>query len=634
MQTKQFKAESKQLLELMIHSIYSHKEVFLRELISNASDALDKRHFRSLQNKKFEYSELEIDISIDKTNRTISIKDNGIGMNEAEVEELLGTIAKSGTKAFVDKFKEAKENADFDVIGQFGVGFYSSFIVSDNVTVETKSVGNKAVLWKSSGQDSYEIGESDKKSVGTIVTLHLKEGAEFDEFLEEFEIKNLIVKYSDFIRYPIKMELTITKPVFDENGNETENTVTEIEKQVVNSQKALWKRAKKEIKEEDYDNFYKTKFGDWRNPMKTIHFNVEGTTNFSALMFIPETKTVDFYMPSYKKGIDLYSKGIFIEEECAYLIPESFKFLKGLVDSDDLNLNISREMLQKDAEITKLANTIEKKIKNELTKWMKKDKESYIKFFNEFGMQIKFAMYDNFGAKADMLKDLIMFNSSSNNTMISLSDYVINNAELDKIYYLTIDATQNISNIPQLKKFKEKNIEVLILDQEIDEFAIKVLRKYDNKEFVSILDAEVDLSNEEEKAELTKQAEDYKELLDVLAQKLTGKVSKVTLTNKLDNDTAVALTYEGEISIEMEKTYVRQQQSSPYPVSANKVLEINPNHEIFKAIQDAFVFEKESTLIDDFAEILVDQAYLAAGLEIKDVVRFATLINKMIVNKK
>ncbi|MFV0246459.1 MAG: molecular chaperone HtpG [Mycoplasmatales bacterium] len=611
---KKFKTESKQLLDLMIHSIYSNKDVFLRELISNASDANDKRHFKSLTNKKFEYDKLEVNLELDKDNRTISIIDNGIGMDEDDLDNSLSTIAKSGTKEFMEKIKN--KDTDTNAIGQFGVGFYSSFIVSDKVVLETKKEGSKALKWTSDGIEYYNVSDSDKKDMGTCITLHLREGEEFNQFLEQSTIEQLVKKYSDFIKYPIIMEKETS--VLKE-GSEDEYE-TKLEKTTLNSMQALWKKSKRSVKDEEYNSFYMSQYMDFQEPLITIHAQVEGTQNYSLLAFVPKTLKNPFGIElNQDKGLDLYSKGILIEKNVEYLLDDSLSFVKGLVDSDDLNLNISREMLQKDETVTKIQKSVESKIVKELEKLAKKDKDKYQEFFKEFGTLIKFGIYNNYGAKKDLLKDLLVFKTSKDR-YVTLKEFTEELKE-DNIYYLKGDSIDTILNNPALDKVSLEDKEVLYLLEDVDEFCLQALKEYDKKEFKNILDE--DFSTKEEQEKVEKQQEKHKDLLKNLASKFDS-INAIKLTSKLKSN-AYNITNEGPVSIDMEKVLVKNPEFDKSQIKRN--LELNPNHKIFKKL----VGIEDTKQRNKFMSIIYDQALIMHGLEIEDKEKYVKNINDLLV---
>ena len=621
MREKQFKAESKRLLDLMINSIYTNKEIFLRELISNASDALDKRYYGSMTQKKenIDKSNLKIKISIDKDNKTLTIEDNGCGMSKEELENNLGTIAKSGSLAF----KEAQEKQDdVDIIGQFGVGFYSCFMVSNDVTVISKSLDDEqAYKWHSTGVEGYTIEPTEKDEIGTKIILKIKEDTEdekYSKYLEEFVIKNLVKKYSDYIRYPILMDV--------EHEKLKEGTKNEYEKvketETLNSMIPLWKKKKSEIKQEEYDSFYTSKFSDFSKPQKVIHTQAEGTFSYNALLFIPSHLPYDFYTKQYEKGLQLYSNGVLIMEKCEELLPDYFGFVKGLVDSPDLSLNISREMLQHDRQLKTLAKNIEKKINSELTKMLNDDRDEYIKFFNNFGTQLKYGAYDNYGMDKDKLKDLLMFYSSTDKKLTTLKEYVSRMKEEQKdIYYACGETLDKIDMLPQVEKVKEKGYEILYLTENIDEFVVKSLMNYDEKKFTNICTNELDLDSEEEKEKLKKENEENKDMFDAMKDAIKDDVQLVRFTHRLKNH-PVCLTSEGAISLEMEK--VINAMPTDQNVKAQKVLEINEEHPIANKLKELYKEDKDK--LKDYTKILYSQARLIEGMTIENPTEISNLI--------
>ena len=621
MREKQFKAESKRLLDLMINSIYTHKEIFLRELISNASDALDKRYYNSMTQKKetIDKDKLNIKISIDKENKLLIIEDNGCGMNKEELENNLGTIAKSGSLAF----KEAQEKQDdVDIIGQFGVGFYSCFMVSNDVTVISKSLDDEqAYKWHSTGVEGYTIEPTEKDEIGTKIILKIKEDTEdekYSKYLEEFVIKNLVKKYSDYIRYPILMDV--------EHEKLKEGTKNEYEKvketETLNSMIPLWKKKKSEIKQEEYDSFYTSKFSDFSKPQKVIHTQAEGTFSYNALLFIPSHLPYDFYTKQYEKGLQLYSNGVLIKEKCEELLPDYFSFVKGLVDSPDLSLNISREMLQHDRQLKTLAKNIEKKINSELTKMLNDQRDEYIKLFNNFGTQLKYGAYDNYGMDKDKLKDLLMFYSSNDKKLTTLKEYVERMKEEQKeIYYACGETLDKIDMLPQVEKVKEKGYEILYLTENIDEFVIHSLANYNDKKFTNICTNELDLDSEEEKEKLKKENEENKEMLDAMKNALNDEVQLVRFTHRLKNH-PVCLTSEGAISLEMEK--VINAMPTDQNVKAQKVLEINEDHPIANKLKELYTEDKEK--LKDYTKILYSQARLIEGMSVENPTEISNLI--------
>ena len=626
MAKKQFKAESKKLMDLMINSIYTNKEIFLREIISNASDAIDKLHYESLTNKdiKVNAKDFEIFVKPDKEKHTLTITDNGCGMTKEELENNLGTIAKSGSLAF----KEEKEpQKDIDIIGQFGVGFYSAFMVASKIEVISKAYGSEeAYKWVSEGIDGYTIEKASKDTYGTDIILTLKEDTEdekYSEYLEEYRLRGLIKKYSDYITYPIKMEVTHSH-LKEGTENEYENH-TEIE--TLNDMVPLWKRDKKKIKEEDYDTFYSDKFMDYEKPLKVIHTSAEGLVSFNSLLFIPSHAPYDFYTKTYEKGLQLYSNGVLIMENCADLLPDYFSFVKGVVDSPDLSLNISREMLQQDKNLKLIAKNIETKLIKELTSMMKEDKENYEKFFKTFGATIKYGIYENFGMHKDKLQDLIIFASSYEDKMTSLKDYVSRMKEnQDAIYYACGETTDKIKLMPQVEQVTDKGYEILYCTEYVDEFTFQSLREYESKKFVNICKEDLNLDTPEEKEELQKLNEDSKDLLATMKESLKD-ISGVKFTNRLKNH-PVCLVSEGDISIEMEK--VINAMPTDEKINANKVLEINANHKIAEKLKTLYETDKEA--LKDYTKILYAEARLIEGLPIENPTELASLICDKLAN--
>ena len=621
MKEKQFKAESKRLLDLMINSIYTNKEIFLREIISNASDALDKRYYNSITEKKenIDRDKLNIKISVDKENKLLTIEDNGCGMNKEELENNLGTIAKSGSLAF----KEAQEKQDdVEIIGQFGVGFYSCFMVSSDVTVISKSLNDEqAYKWHSTGVEGYTIEPTEKDEIGTKIILKIKDDTEdekYSRYLEEFVIKNLVKKYSDYIRYPILMDVEHEK-LKEETKNEYEKVK---ETETLNSMIPLWKKKKSEIKQEEYDSFYTSKFSDFSKPQKVIHTQAEGTFSYNALLFIPSHLPYDFYTKQYEKGLQLYSNGVLIMEKCEELLPDYFGFVKGLVDSPDLSLNISREMLQHDRQLKTLAKNIEKKINSELTKMLNDDRDEYIKFFNNFGTQLKYGAYDNYGMDKDKLKDLLMFYSSTDKKLTTLKEYVSRMKEEQKdIYYACGETLDKIDMLPQVEKVKEKGYEILYLTENIDEFVVKSLMNYDEKKFTNICTNELDLDSEEEKEKLKKENEENKDMFDAMKDAIKDDVQLVRFTHRLKNH-PVCLTSEGAISLEMEK--VINAMPTDQNVKAQKVLEINEEHPIANKLKELYKEDKDK--LKDYTKILYSQARLIEGMTIENPTEISNLI--------
>ena len=624
MRKKEFKSESKRLLDLMINSIYTNNEIFLRELISNASDALDKLYYKSLvdSNIKVNKDDLKITIEVDEKNNTLSIIDNGIGMTLEELESNLGTIAKSGSLVFKEM---ADKNKDIDIIGKFGVGFYSAFMVSDKVEVLSKSIdSDKANLWISEGADGYTIGETDKDTNGTIIRLHLKKDTDeenYSQYLKEYKIKELVKKYSDYVRYPIVMECEHQK--LKENSKDSENkeyeTVKELE--TLNSMVPIWKKNKKDVKDEEYDNYYIDKYYDYEKPLKVISTSVEGACSYKGLLFIPSHAPYDFYTKEYEKGLSLYSNGILIMDKCKELLPDYFSFVKGVVDSEDISLNISREMLQKSKNLSIIAKNIENKIKKELENMMENDRENYKKFFKAFGNQLKFGIYNEYGMHKDELKDLIMFNSSKTKDLISLKEYVSNMDKDQKvIYYACGESIDKIDLMPQLDQIKDKNYEILYLTDYIDEFTLSILGEYDGHKFVNVANENLDLEITDE---VKKYNEENKDLLNLMKDEIS--VSEVRFTNKLKNH-SVCLTSKGNVSIEMEK--VINAMPTDERINAEKVLEINMNHPIAKKLESLYKNNKEE--LKSYAKVLYAEARLIEGLSIENPTEISNIISNII----
>lgn len=623
MRKKQFKAESKKLLDMMINSIYTHKEIFLRELISNASDATDKLYFKSLTDDsiKADKDSLKIRIDLDKENRTIKVSDNGIGMSAEELENNLGTIAKSDSLDFKKENADDDNAKDIEVIGQFGVGFYSAFMVADKIEVVSKAVGaDVANKWSSTGVDGYTVEECEKDSNGTVITLYLKEDTEnenYSQYLEQYKIQELVKKYSDYIRYPIVMEMSKEVPDPEKEGE----YITEVNDEVLNSQIPLWRKNKNEIKPEEYNDFYKQKFYDYTDPTLVIHSKVEGQATFDALMYIPSVAPMDFYSKNYEKGLQLYSNGVMIMDKCSDLLPDYFSFVKGLVDSADLNLNISRETLQQDHQVRIIAKAIDKKIKSELAKMLKNDREKYEGFFKTFGTNLKWGVYADYGMHKDGLKDLIMFKSSNGDGYTTLKEYVERMADSqDTIYYACGDSAEKIALLPQCEGVKSKGYEILYFTDEVDEFAIQMLMDYDGKKFANICKDDLDLSTDAEKEALSKKNEDAKELLEKMKNILGDEVSSVKLTDKLGSH-AVCLSAEGYVSLEMAKVLSQMPGGNDNGVKAQLVLEINSEHPIAEKLKNS----DEDTL-KKYTNILYSQARLIAGLPIDNPTELADSI--------
>jgi len=601
---KIFKAETKELLNLMIHSIYTNKEIFLRELISNANDAIDKLKFKSLTDTDILKADdkFKIEISVDKDNRTLTITDNGIGMTYEEVDDNIGTIAKSGSKLFKEQLEEAKKG-DIDIIGQFGVGFYSGFIVADKITLETKSPYSKnGVKWISSGDGNYEIEEISKEDRGTKITLHLKDGDEYNEFLEDWKIKDLVKRYSNYIRYEIYFA--------DE---------------VINSTKPIWKKDKKELKDEDYNEFYKATFHDWNDPLLHINLKVQGNIEYNALLFIPKKLPFDYYTKNFKRGLQLYTKNVFIMEKCEDLIPEYFNFISGLVDCDSLSLNISREILQQDAELQVISKNLEKKITSELEKILKNDREKYIEFWKEFGRSIKAGVQDMFGMNKEKLQDLLIFVSSHDDKYTTLKEYVDRMGDNKEILYVPAESIDAAKYLPKMEKLKEQGREVLILTDKIDEFTLMAMRDYSGKEFKSINSSDFKFSDDKEKEEEVKKITDEnKELIEKAKEFLKDKVSEVELSNNIGNS-ASSLLAKGGLSLEMEKTLSEMTNNNDAP-KAEKVLAINPEHILFNRLKSSVNTEDFNKLVD----VLYNQALLLEGFNVENPAEFIKNLNSLI----
>lgn len=628
MAKKQFKAESRRLLEMMVNSIYTNREIFLRELISNASDALDKRYFEGLTDKSKNASkkDLWIKITPNKDARTLVIEDTGIGMTDKELESNLGTIARSGSAEFREALE--KNTSKIDIIGQFGVGFYSAFMVAKKVTVDSRPAGgDKAYRWVSSGEDGYTISEIEKDTVGTTITLELKDDTEdekFGEFLEEWTIRNLIKKYSDYVRYPIKMDVKKSIPDPTEEGK----TIDTMEEETLNSMVPLWKKNKNKISDEDYNEFYKSTFSDWENPQRHLHYNVEGNVSYTALLYIPGKTPFNFYNTDYESGLRLYSKGVFILDNAKDLLPECYRFVKGLVDSDDLNLNISREILQQDRQVKALSKSIDKKITGMLEDMLEKEREEYEKFYENFGLNLKYSIYKSYGALKDKLQDFLLYRSSKDGSYTTLKEYVSRMKEDQKeIYYACGSTIDDIEKLPVLSKVRNKGYEILYFTDSIDEFVIRMMMNYDEKPFRSVTEAGLDLDTEEEKKARETTAEENKDMLEAMKNALGENVSEVRISSRLTDD-PVCLVADQGMSIEMEK--VLSQDPMNRGLKATKILEINPNHPIFAKLQD--VFRTQPDALNDYADILYDQARLIEGLPIEDPAEYARRIVDLMVN--
>lgn len=626
MAKKQFKAESKRLLEMMINSIYSQREVFLRELISNSSDAIDKLYYKALTDDSLRFNKDDYYIKIvpNKEARTLTISDTGIGMTKEELETNLGTIAKSGSLAF-KKENEAKDG--FDIIGQFGVGFYAAFMVADVVTVVSRALGSdEAYKWESKGADGYTIVPTEKETVGTDIILTIKENTEednYDEYLEEYRIKSIVKKYSDFIRYPIKMDVTERK--LKEGSEDDYESV--VEEKVINSMVPIWKKNKNELSTEDYENFYQEKHYGFDKPLTHLHINVDGTIRYNAILFVPENIPFDYYSEKYEKGLELYSNGVLIMNKCADLLPDYFSFVKGMVDSEDLSLNISREMLQHDRQLKVIAKNLNKKIKNELQTLMKNDREKFETFFKSFGRQLKFGAYSDFGANKEVLQDLLMFYSSKEKKLVSLDEYVSRMPEDQKfIYYATGESIDRIEKMPQTEMVADKGYEILYFTEDIDEFAIKMIMNYKDKEFKSVSSGDLGIEESDTQEKTETEQNEHKEMFEQMKKVLADHVTDVRLSKRLKSH-PVCLASEGDITIEMEK--VLRAMPDNKGVKATKILEINPNHEVFQSLKDAFTKNRDK--LELYTKLLYNQALLIEGLPIEDPVAFTNDMCKVMV---
>ena len=626
MAKKQYKAETKRLLDLVIHSIYTHKEIFLRELISNASDALDKAYFMSLSDDSIQLdrTNLTIKLEVNETERTLTITDNGIGMTREEVEDNLGVIAKSGSYNFKQNIEDKQE--EIDIIGQFGVGFYSAFMVADKVEVYTQSIkGGASVHFESTGEDGYRVDELEEKlPVGSKIVLHIKKDEEeekYGEYLESYTLKRLVKKYSDYIRYPIQMEEEVKE--YDDKGEVTSST---LELKTLNSMVPLWKRSKSDLKEEDYNEFYQGKFNDYQNPQKVIHTNLEGSISFDALLFIPSHVPYNFYSAEYQAGLQLYSRGVFILDNAKELIPEAFRFVKGLVDSPDLSLNISREMLQHDRQLKAIASRLEKKIKSELLGMLKTDRENYEKFYKNFGLQLKYGTYANFGAQRELLEDLLLFTSSRDKKLVSLEEYVARMPEDQKeIYYVSGESVEKCDRLPQSEWVKEKGYEILYLVDDVDEFVFSILNQYKEKAFKAINQGDLDLSSEEEKEALKHKSEEKKDLLGLLKEALKDQVVDVRLSTRLKTHPVCLVADEG-ISLEMEKV-LAQMPNADQNVKAKRILELNSDHPLMDALSKV-----DADKVKDYASLLYDQALLIEGFSLEDPIGFSNKLAQLMID--
>ncbi|WP_374148750.1 molecular chaperone HtpG [Priestia megaterium] len=625
MSKKEFKAESKRLLEMMINSIYSQKEVFLRELLSNSSDAIDKIYYKALTDDSLHFNKESyyIKVTPDKADRTLTITDTGIGMTQEELESSLGTIARSGSLAFKNE-NETKDG--HTIIGQFGVGFYAAFMVADVVTVISKALGSdKAYKWESTGADGYTIERCEKETVGTQIILKIKENTEdetYDEYLEEYRLKEIIKKYSDFIRYSIKMDITEKRPK-EGSDNELEDYT---EEQVINSMVPIWKKNKNELTSEDYEQFYSEKRYGFDKPLTHLHINVDGTIRYNAILFIPENSPFDYYSKEFEKGLELYSNGVLIMNKCADLLPDYFSFVKGMVDSEDLSLNISREILQQDRQLQLIAKNIGKKIKNELKSLLKNKREKYEKFYDSFGRQLKYGVYSDFGSNKDVLKDLLLFYSSTEKKLVTLDEYVSRMPEDQKyIYYASGESYDRIEKLPQAELVADKGYEILYFTEDIDEFAIKMLMTYEEKEFKSVSSSDLGIESEEEQLNESEEKEN-KELFNYMKKALAGKVGDVRASKRLKTH-PVCLSADGEVTIEMEK--ILSAMPDNQHVKAEKVLEINVNHDVFASLKEAL--ENDKAKLDLYTNLLYNQALLIEGLSISDPVEFTNDICKIMI---
>ncbi len=627
MAKKQFKAESKRLLEMMINSIYTNKDIFLRELVSNASDALDKRHYLSLTNHDDLVNDNDLKITLERhpQERELVIEDAGIGLTDKEMENLLGTIAKSGSLEFQKAMGDNK--SDVDIIGQFGVGFYSAFMVADHVLVESKSPSDpQAHSWSSSGVDGYVISNIEKESIGTRITLTLKKDTEdenYSQYLEEWKIKELIKKYSDYVRYPIVMECEKEIP----DPTDEEKTITTTELETLNSMVPLWKKSKSSITEEEYNEFYKAKFNDWEDPQKTIHYNVEGNISYTALLYIPGKTPYNFYYSDFEPGLQLYSKGVFILDKAKDLVPDYYRFVTGLIDSDDLNLNISREILQQDRQVRAIARSVETKIHNTLVDMLENERDKYETFFDNFGLNLKYGIYKDYGINKEKLQDLILFKSTNEDKYVTLKEYVERMKEDQKaIYYACGSSIEEINRNPIIAKLKEKEFEVLYFLDERDEFVSGIMQTYNDKPFKNITTGDLDLDTDEEKKAKEEKAEENKDLLTSMKDSLDGQVSEVRISSRLKEDPVILVSDEG-VSLEMEK-YMSQDPNNQ-GIKANKILEVNPDHPIFNVLQNTYKENPEE--FKEYTQVLYEQARLIQGLSIDDPVTYTRKIASLLV---
>ncbi|MBQ6653920.1 MAG: molecular chaperone HtpG [Erysipelotrichaceae bacterium] len=621
MSKKQFKTESKKLLDLMINSIYTNREIFLRELISNASDALDKRHFLSLTDSAYTSSNpLSIQLEVDRDARTLSIEDNGIGMNAEELEKNLGTIAHSGTSEFRQQLENSKE---VDIIGQFGVGFYSAFMVADSITVESRKVGEDAYRWHSDGQSGYTIEPGERQAVGTKITLKLREDTDevrYSEYLDKYSIEQLVRKYSDYIRYPIQM--MVEKSVPKEGSDDEHETIETLK--TLNTMVPLWRRNKKDIKDEDYNSFYKSQFYDYEDPLEVIHYSLEGNVSYKALLYIPSRIPYNYYSRDYEAGLQLYSKGVFIMDRCKELLPDYFHFVKGLVDSDDVSLNISREMLQKDSQLQELGKSVTKRVKSALVNMLIKEREKYEKFYKNFGYSLKYGCYQDYGMHKDELQDLLLFYSSNEDKYVTLKEYRERMKDGQKdIYYATGSSVEQIRKLPAIEKLLDKGYEVLFMTDDIDEFVIMMMREYDGKSFQNAQQADTEVETEEEKQAKEELVKNNEDLLKAMGKALEGRVREVRISSRLKSHPVCLVAASDGISLDMEKYLSKMPEGNAAP-KATKILEINPDHDIFKVLQKV---EKDAPeKVDEYADLLYQQALLIEGFNIEDPVEFSNRI--------
>ncbi len=628
MAKKQFKAESRRLLGLMINSIYTNKEIFLRELISNASDALDKRYYEALTDKDryINRGDLEIRIERDPAARTLVIEDNGIGMSAKDMENNLGTIARSGSLEFMKKLEESDDKKNIDIIGQFGVGFYSAFMVAKKITVESKTYGEDAHLWTSTGEDGYTIEDAQRPEPGTRITLWLKDDTEDDNYsvyLEENEIRTLVKKYSDYVRYPIVMDVEVSEPDPENKDKQITTTMEE----TLNSMVPLWKKNRSQITPEDYNSFYKANFGDWTDPQKVVHYSVEGSISYTALLYIPAEAPYNFYNGDYESGLRLFSKGVFIMDNAKDLLPDEYRFVRGLIDTEDLSLNISREILQQDKQVKALASSVEKKIRSTLTDMLKKEREEYEKFFEHFGMNFKYEIYRSYGMKADGLKDLLLYRSSRDDAWTTLAEYAERMPEEQKeIYYAAGKDTDELKRLPVMAKIRDKGYEVLWFTDPVDEFAATVMYAYEGKPFRSVTKGDLGLDSDEEKEEKARKTEDSRDLLEAMKEQLGDRVADVRLSSRLKDDPVCLVAEEG-ISIEMER--ILAQDPNGQGLKAVKVLELNPDHPLFTRMKD--LFAKDPEAVKEYTDILYDQACIIEGLPVSDPAGFARRIAEIMV---